>query len=107
MFRSVKILLRHHDSLLEEVLVDRNAVLLWHQHPDQNMENNFRLTKNRTVHIGKFCFESGPAHSGKFEALLTNKMSFSGENYCAYMRFYFSTLKVSVECLHKHQILSR
>ena len=30
----VEVLLGHHHSLLEEVLVDGNAVLLRHQHPE-------------------------------------------------------------------------
>jgi len=32
MFRCMIVLLRYHDSLLEEVLVDSYAILFWHQH---------------------------------------------------------------------------
>lgn len=34
----VEVLLRHHDSLLEEELIDLVSVLLWHKHPVRSKE---------------------------------------------------------------------
>ena len=40
----MEILLCHHHTLSEEVLIDGDSVLLWHQHPGEPVENKVRLS---------------------------------------------------------------
>lgn len=61
---SVEILLGHHDTFLEKVLIDGDAVLLWHKHPAR--ENNY-MVKTPEYTIRNFAANTQATYTEKHQ----------------------------------------